>query len=201
MNAMPRLSALAAATALWFFAGCSSPSGRVMSDTEDDLVGDRRAGAATYDRLIEGAVNKLLDRFTGGLTRSSTAKVAFGGVDNKSAEELGEWRDQITQIIDTKVNKFVGFETVSMRYVEAALRETNLRIDDLFIPKNRRAFLAVLERNDNPAQALLFATLTRGTTQSGDLTQANYLLTMEMVDSEGGNNIKETQELRKEYSR
>ena len=47
--------------ALLVLAACASgPRGRVMSDSDQDYVGNRAAGAETFDRLIEGVVQKTL---------------------------------------------------------------------------------------------------------------------------------------------
>ena len=39
---------------------CAMPAGRIMKTTEPDSVGSRAAGAAAFDQLLSGAVNKLL---------------------------------------------------------------------------------------------------------------------------------------------
>jgi len=175
-----------------------------MSEEEDDLVGDKRAGAATYDRLMKQSVEKMLGWYVDEVLRGSIStnpkmKVAFAGFQNKGAEELGEWRDDLTIKINTMISESNAFTSISPRYVAEALRATNLSVDNLFLPPKRREFLAALERSDNPAQALVFATLTRGTTGQDNLAQANYRLTLEMVDSETGVSKSFDAVVRKEY--
>jgi hypothetical protein len=182
--------------------GCSSsPEGRIMDEGEDDIVGNRTAGAATYDRLIEGAVTKLLNRQSASTKGLSQVRVAFMGLENKSIEDLGDFHTQIYQLIDTTVNTAQRYRTISNRFVSAALRETRLRVDQLFLPKHRRAFVKTLEADGNPVEFLLFATITSGTTSASSAKQRNYMLTLELVDVETGYNDKESQRIRKEYSK
>ena len=74
----------------------------------------------------------------------------------KTDRELGATRDDMVQVIETKINHFPGYKTVSSFYVGKALTETRLVAEDLFLKTKRDQFLAVLAREDNPAGALLF---------------------------------------------
>ena len=175
-----------------------------MDDGEDDLVDRYSAGIATFDRLIEGAVGEMLDWYTAEVLEGAvpTGKmVAFAGVENKTAEPLSEMREAVAQKISTSIKQFNGFDVISERYITAGLRETGLTTESLFIPANRRKFLEVLERGDNPANALVFATLTRATSRSGGDSQARYTLTLEMVDSETGASRSFDKDVNKAYSR
>lgn len=190
---LPALAMLAVA--------CAGHRGRIMSDDEAEIVGARRAGAATFDRLIEGAVEKLFQRHKEEFGATKTIAVAFVGVINKSDQELGPARDDMTQLIETKINHFPGYKTVSGYFVEAALRETRLTAESLYLPRNRAQFLAVLETNKNPAEALLYAVVTNVRTEADEVTQVNYTLTLELVDTATGQNFKETTRVRKTYTR
>ncbi|MBK8979690.1 MAG: hypothetical protein IPM29_27640 [Planctomycetes bacterium] len=187
------------------FAACAGPQARIMDDNEDDLVGGDRAGSATYDRLVKGAVQELLEKYTDQVLAGSQPgglNVAFAGIENATREELGEWRDELNEIIDTSINDFRGFSTVSQRYVRAALNETGLTTEDLFIPAKRREFFRVLEiQAGNPVKAIVWARLTGGSQQQGQTRQQRYRLTLDMVDSETGKNLKADAEVRKEYNR
>ncbi len=181
--------------------GCRTPEGRIMGDEEEGYVGNRAAGSSTYDRLIEGAVAKILDRTAAAHAGTGDLRVAFLGVENKSREALGDFHDQIYQFIDTSINTSERFRTISSRFVEAALRETRIKSDQLFIPQHRRAFAQTLEASGHPVEALLFATLTSGTTRGEGVRQVDYALTMELVDIQTGDNQKESVRLRKAYTR
>ena len=122
-------------------------------------------------------------------------------VINKTDRELGPARDDMVQLIETKINHFPGYKTVSGYFVEAALRETRLTADNLFLPKYRAKFLSVLETSKNPAEALLFAVVTNVRTEGHEVTQVNYTLTLELVDVVTGANFKETSRVRKAYTR
>ena len=189
-----------AGVALVALAACSNPRGRLMSDSDQDLVGERAAGAAAYDRLISDSVGKMLSDFNAARTAERPFKVVCLAVENRSAEELGDWQEQLYSLITTSVSTADRFDLVSRRFVEAALRETRLRPSDLFIPSKRRQFIAVLEAQGEPVDAIVFPNLTSGTTEGeGKVRQRNYLLELEMVDVTNGSQRSYTARLRKEY--
>ena len=67
------------------------------------------------------------------------------------------------------------------------------------LPKKRREFAKVLERKTSPVQYLLYGRLTRGGTQGADRRQANYLLTLELINIETGESNTVGTEVRKEF--
>ncbi len=179
----------------------SNPSARIMADDEEDIVGTKRAGAPTYDRLIEGVVGKLLRNHSTQNSGSPKLLVASLPIENSSGEELGDWSEQLYELIDTSINTSSRYRNVSIRFVNAALREGRLRPDQLYLPTYRRQFLKILEAKGMPVECLLYSKLTTGTTEANDLKQRNYMLTLELVDLKTGWNEKESERLRKEYSK
>ncbi|MBN1420351.1 MAG: penicillin-binding protein activator LpoB [Planctomycetes bacterium] len=179
--------------------GCRQPQGRLMGENEDDLVGARQAGAAAFNRLIEEATTKLLNRQSASKSGFAKNRIAFVALENKSIEELGDFKEQIYQVIDTVIETSDRYEPISVRYIEAGLKETALRPDQLFIPRNMRAFAGVLETQGQPVDYLLYATLTSGTTSGVEVRQRDYLLTMELVHIATGKYDKESARVRKEY--
>ncbi|MCA9134088.1 MAG: penicillin-binding protein activator LpoB, partial [Planctomycetales bacterium] len=77
--------------------------------------------------------------------------------------------------------------------------ETRLRPDSLLVPSNMQLFTAVLQRNGQPVDYLLYATLTSGTTERNSSSQRDYLLTLEMIDTRSGAYTKEQAMIRKGY--
>lgn len=127
------------------------------------------------------------------------ARVCFIGIENKSAEELVDFKDQLYERIDSQINESGSFRSISRRMIDAALIETRLRPDSLFMPANRAAFAAALGRQGSPVDYLLYATITTGTTDRNKSTQRDYLLTLEMVNLRTGDYIKESSKIRKGY--
>lgn len=177
----------------------------VLSDNQKDLVGSHSAGAETYNHLIDESVAKLLARHeigalpTSGENAASNPAICFVGVENKSAEELGDWKDLIYQQIDQHISASQHFRLISPRYVNAALRESRLRPDALFLPQNMRTFAAQMETQGQPFDYLLYATLNSGTTNKNASYQRDYILTLEMVEIQSGSYDKESATLRKGY--
>lgn len=180
--------------------------GHIVKPHQEDMVGSHAAGSEVYKPLVDEAVARLLatceplpsspneyDALPGG------CKICFVGIENKSSEELGDFKDQLYEMIDTQINRSGQFDAVSRRMVEAALIETRMRPDSLMVPSNMQLFTTVLQRNGQPVDYLMFAKLTSGTTQRNSSTQRDYLLTLEVVDTRTGAYRKEQAEIRKGY--
>lgn len=191
-------------------AGCRGYQyGHLVGGDKPDMVGSHSAGGEVYKPLVEEAVARLLG--TCAVTPAAaefgpdglpfSRRVCFVGVENKSSEELGDFKDQIYQLIDTQINRSQAFEAISRRLVDAALLETRLRPDSLLIPDNMQLFTSVLQRDGQPVDYLLYATLTSGTTERNSSSQRDYLLTLEIVDTRTGHYTKEQAELSKGYHR
>ncbi len=196
------LAGFAASTLL----GCRGQQvGEVMKDNKKDLVGNTAAGAETYKPLIDEALGKLLARQGTGLQPVSAPvpapkRICFVGLENKSSEEIGDFKEQIIETIDTRISTSQTFSQVSRKFTEAGLREARLRPDELFLPAKQRQFLAVMESQGAPFDYLLFATVTSGTTRSAsDNTQKDYMLTLELVNIQTGTPDKESASIRKGY--
>ncbi len=165
---------------------CGNPNDRLRPDRE------------TFRALIDTAVGDLLQRRSAQRTGSDRLRIAFLGVENKSMEELVDWRDTVRQQIDTAVNKSGRYRNISDRFVAAALREDGLRADELFVPEKRRMFLKTLEANGSPVEFLLHASLNSGTSGQGRSAQRDYVLTLELVDIETGEAEKVNATVRKD---
>ena len=206
--------------------GCASHQyGHILASNDQDLVGSHAAGAATWNPLVDQSVAKLLGRCPpaiqpvgfegqdptlaatiqngtiGSALATGPATVCFVGIENKSAEELADFKDQLYERIDAQLNTAETFRGVSRRMVDAALVETRLRPESLFLPQNRAVFSAALGRQGSPVDYLLFATITSGTTDRNKTSQRDYLLTLDMVNLHTGESIKESAEIRKGYNK
>lgn len=192
-----------------FYSGCRGHQyGHVLKDDQADMVGSHAAGAETFTPLVDEAVAKLLSRQETAFHQVSQNElpaplapkaICFLGVENKSAEELHDFKDQLYERIDSQILASQQFRAISRRYVEAALRETRLRPDSLVIPENMRTFSAVLEQQGQPFEYFLYATLTSGTTPNNASYQRDYLLTLELTNLQTGEYDKESAVVRKGY--
>ena len=184
----------------------------VLTHEDPDMVGSHTGGAETWQPLIGDSMARLLGRHAteivpvsaGGppapITSGYRRRICFIGVENRSIEEIGDFKEQIYEHIDTILAQSRVYAPVSRRFVDAALHETRLRPDELFLPKHRRTFATVIEEHDAPFDYLLFAKLTSGTTHSNEEDyQRDYTLTLEMVDVRTGIRDKESTTLRKGY--
>jgi hypothetical protein len=182
---------------------------RVVKPGEREMVGSHKAGSETFRPLVEESVAKLLARhadpaaqlasFPGATPTPGPKRICFVGVENKSAEEIGDFKDQLYECIDTKIVESGTFQAVNRRYVDAGLQSTRLRPDQLFVPANMRMFVAYLEQQGQPFDFLVYATLTSGTTRENKDYQRDYLLTLEMIDVRTGQYDKQSAEISKGY--
>ena len=187
--------------------GCrGKQTAHVLNETDNDMVGSHTAGAETWEPLIQSSVGQLLGRQMRNVKTVShdgqpiRKRICFVGLENKSAEEIGDFGEQIYEKIDTCINESEIFEVINRRFVEAGLRQCRLRPDDLFVPNSQRAFTASMEKLEQPFDYLLFAKITSGTTRSNQKDyQRDYLLTLELVNMQSGHADKESAELRKGY--
>lgn len=170
------------------------------------MVGSHNAGAETYKPLIEEAVGKLLGRHQHGIqpvgltnTAPQPLRICFIGVENRSAEEIGDFKEQIYQQVDSMLLQSTVYQPISKRFVDVALQETRLRPDQLMLPEPRRQFAEVLEQQGQPFDFLLYAVITSGTTRNNGDYQRDYVLTLEMVNVHTGDYDKESASLSKGY--
>jgi hypothetical protein len=194
--------------------GCRTTQfARVIQPGEDTMIGSHQAGQETFCPLVNEAVSKLLARHadpgvqTVALQTAAGAEVlpapgkriCFVGVENKSAEDIGDFKEQISEIVDQRILASQVFQTLNRRYVDAGLRDARLRPDQLMVPEQMRAFADRMEHQGQPIDYLLYATITSGTTQANRDYQRDYLLTLELVDVRTGAYDKQSAELSKGY--
>jgi hypothetical protein len=204
--ASPLLSSTLVLVVLAIQPGCRSHQyAHVLKDNQQDMVGSHEAGAETFNSLVDESVSKLLTRQAppGAVEELSgeplSKRICFVGVENYSSEDIGDFKDQLFEQIDSSVASSGQFQTISTRYVESGLRQLRLVPNDLMTPQNLRSFSTVMEQNGQPFDYLLFAKLTSGTTESNKSYQRDYLLTLELVDLNTGRSDKESAKVRKGY--
>jgi hypothetical protein len=195
---------LATVLAASLAAGCQGPSARVKSGDEGTVVDVRRGGTETYEQLIHDGVTELLDTVKAQLVNSSTKPlIAFVGVENRSSEELGEFRASMNNEIETAIMNHGIFVMISRRAVDAAKRGSNVRdAADLTTAGPREAFMAVLNKDGHPPQYLLFGEVSTMTSSGNKASERTYELTLQLMDSSNG--VIQAQKLvkvRKEYTK
>ena len=89
------------------------------------MVDSHAAGAETFKPLVEESTSKLLARHCSqtipvGTLPPPAMKICFVGVENRSAEEIGDFKDQIYQTIDMKILDSHVFQTRGTIFVPDA---------------------------------------------------------------------------------
>lgn len=189
----------------WTALGCRGYQyGHLVKPGSKDLVGSHEAGSEVFHPLVDESVAKLLTRQQeqchigpDGIAQKKT--ICFVCVENKMSEDIGDFKDQLYEQIDSKILDSDVFRPISRRMVDAALHETRLRPDSLMVPDNMQLFTSVLQRQGAPIDYLLYAKLTSGTTQRNTSKQRDYLLTLELTNVHTGEYSKESAEISKGY--
>jgi hypothetical protein len=211
MNATRYLCAwlLVAIGLISLMAGCrSQQTAQIVKPGEKQMVGSHEAGGETFVPLVDTAVGNLLSRHSQGVQPQGFAenappaklRICFVGLENKSSEEIGDFKDQIYQLIDSRLLNSQVYQSVSQRYVQAGLTQCRLRPEELMIPSNMQMFTQALEQQGQPFDYMLYATITSGTTHDNKDYQRNYLLTLEMLNVHNGQYDKESAQLEKKYN-
>lgn len=194
------ISAIALSAILTVTFGCKSQTGTVLRPGSKELVGSHKAGQEVFKPLVEDAVGRLLSADQERGTAPDPKKICFVGVENFSAEEMADYKEQLYEMIDTAISASGKYVSISRRFVEPAIRAERFRMDDLFIPENQRKLQAALEKDGQPFEYLLFAKLTSGTTVDNKDSQRDYRLTLELINLNDGSSIKEGCDLSKAYN-
>ncbi|MDR1493526.1 MAG: penicillin-binding protein activator LpoB [Planctomycetaceae bacterium] len=190
------------------FCGCNTPKGRIMNAKESDKVGSHKAGSEVFRPIVCETTQKLLGKaYSQPVAFQENDKfpqrrVCFVSLENKTNEELGDFKEQLFEIIDTQISESDAFTTISPRAIEGAMRTAGFRAEQLFLPENMAAFSTAMQKEGEPFEYMLFAKLTSGTTTDARNSQKDYMLTLEMVNVHSPEDrIKESAMIRKEYNR
>ncbi len=195
------IATVVTAVALAFVWGCG-PQGRIKGEDEGSLVGARSAGAGTYNDLVSQSVEKLMARLSAPSAAEGKKLVCFVDIENRSAEELAENREALYEQIDTIIVESGTYASISRRYVEAALRKTGLRSEEIFLADGRSKFMSVLGESGLTPDYLLWGKITTLSTSGSTVREREYLLTMELVNAKTGlTEAKTTSKVRKEYKK
>ncbi|MBQ9454699.1 MAG: penicillin-binding protein activator LpoB [Thermoguttaceae bacterium] len=190
------------AAVLAMIPACKTQTGTLLRPGAKQLSGSHKAGQEVYKPLVEESVGRLLaaDAQNPG-SGPFPKKICFVGVENFTAEELADYKEQLYEMIDVAISSSGQYTSISRRYVEPALRAERFRMDDLFIPENQRKLQAALEKDGQPFEYLLFAKLTSGTTTDNRDSQRDYRLSLELININDGSSVKEGCDLSKAYNR
>lgn len=187
---------------------------RIKSGFEKDRVGSHQAGAEVFKPVVDNVVAQMIARVESesmdppmfeqvngsNMFQMPVRRITFISIENKSAEELGDYKDHIKELIGQKIGESPAFEMVSDKAVSAALRQTGLRPEDLFLPNHLNHFRNEMGNQGN-FDYMLFAKLTTGTTIDNRDMQRDYMLTLNLVDVNTYREIKVSEPISKEYLR
>lgn len=194
--------------------GCRShQKARVKGLNEEDRVGSHKAGAEVFNPVVASVVAKMIARVEAEcydpqvfaqmqgddfMPQMPKKRITFISIENRSAEELGDFKDHIKEVIIQKIGESPAFEIVSDKAVSAALRQTGLKPEDLFVQTHLKHFrnqLGALGEFDY----LLYAKLTSGTTQDNKDMQRDYLLTLTLHNVIDFSEMSVSEPISKEY--
>lgn len=188
------------------FAGCVSQKGKLLDEKDAMRTGSHQAGSEVFDPATEQAVGGLIakaeDSIFGNAMGADKRRICFIGVENAGAEDMGDLKQDLNEMIRSKIAMSPRFETIDSRTVAAGLRETGMRSDDLLLPNNRAKFTNALGGMGSSFDYILFAKVTTATTKANKDSQVKYTLTLDLVDVQSGAAAaRESVALRKNYNK
>lgn len=201
------VSASCLIVAFVFFCGCAMQKGKLLKDDDPMRTGSHKAGSEVFDPAADSAVSGLLAKAEGimqehGPVGQGKIRLCFIGVENAGAEEMGDLKQDLDEMIRTKITQSPRFETIDSRTIAAALRKTGLRSDDLLLPESRGQFVNALGGLGSSFDYILFAKVTTATTRANKDAQVKYALTLDLVDVNSGSPaVRESVALRKNYNK
>jgi len=170
--------------------GLSSCGGtRIMDPSEGNVVGKSAMGVEGYERLIEEAMTKLLDRVR--IRQGANAKkvMAYMGILNES-NEPSRGVDTVMAAankIQTMLNASGEFEMMPQLVIQAARQEAGItRANRLLLAKPRKQFMDVLGREGRSPDYFFYATINSATTEASSGRQKNYYLNFQIIDARRG---------------
>ena len=192
------LALVAALSASWLV---SCESGRILQEDEEGIVGSRRAGITTYDRLVRDATSNLLAKQSARETTEGKWTVVFLGLENASTEELRDFQAALYDNIEAVIHGEGTYTLVDRSFVEVAMREVGARNQDqLFLKRYKQAFLAELAEGGILPDYFLRARTTSKTSKAGSTRDRTYQLTLKLINASSGETVAvEQATLRKRY--
>ena len=181
-------------------AGCVD-SARIRTDDEAGIIDQKRGGIAVYDNIVRGALEKLLKQHHDKIMDDETGKflVAFVGIDNKGAEELGDHEEAIYDSIEEVLVNAKYYDVVSKRFIDVARRASGIRgPEDIFLAEPQQRFLSVLKQDGlSPSYFIWGKMTTQTSTHKGMVSKKKdrrYRFSMEMVDTSTGQVVSKVSE-------
>lgn len=172
--------------------GCFVDTARIKAGDEPTLVDQKRGGTAIYDELVVPVMEKIVEQAQrDAIDKGGKFVVAFIGIENKGAEELGDHEEAIYDWIEEVLVEAGAYEILSMRYIKSAMREAGIRRpDDLFTAGAQDRFNDVLKRQGKIADYFLWGKMTTQTSRHKGLIskskERRYRFSMEMIDAHAG---------------
>lgn len=135
--------------------------------------------------------------------------VAFVGLVSSGREELREEREWINDTYEEQINNAGPYRAINKMFIDRARKEAGLqRPDDMFIPKYRDKYVAVLEGFGQVPDYIIIGSLTEQRRNVGDtgvfgrdVSEVKYRFTTNMIDVRTGYSFQEYGEKTKEYKK
>lgn len=143
-------------------------------------------GIMALNTVVADSTTQLLED----IRAEDTATVlwlAYAGVDNMSASDLGAAKEDTEQVVTEILVNSKEFRMISERQVDAARRAAGIsRVDDLTLREPRAKFLGVLTEQGRVPDYLMFGNFTSVDEDLKGGRLRRYRLTLQMLDSASG---------------
>ena len=90
-----------------------------------------------------------------GALAAAEDRVCFVGVENKTAEEIGDFKEQIYESIDQRLSECGTCSSDQSSLCRGGAAQLRLRPDQLFVPDNLHMFAGLMAQQGQPFDYLL----------------------------------------------
>ncbi len=145
-----------------------------------------RPGIDELNSLVADSTQQLLQDIR---EENAAADIwlAYAGVDNMSAADLGSAKADTDQVVTEILVNSKEFRMISERQVQAARRAAGIaRVEELTLQAPRDKFLAQLTEQGRVPEYLMFGNFTSVDADREDGRERRYRLTLQMMDSKTG---------------
>lgn len=173
--------------------------GHILYPGANERAGNQASDKNAVSPGVNTAIHKLLSVAQAnevgqvqGQQIPAQANICFVGIENRSNKAPALFKKQLQEKIDNMINGHSLFQSIKRNYVDANLRLTRLTPNDLSDPGNVGIYASAMEQNGQSVQYLLYGELKDATVQDSNHPQADYLLSLNLVEVASGQEVKET---------
>jgi hypothetical protein len=140
-----------------------------------------RTESSAKPKSIQEAVSAIL---LNAKSDSVPYKLAAVGILSEGKAEVGDFKEEIFEQVEAEARTFAHFQLISRRVADAAMADSRLKLQDLFVAENTKSLFQVMTKFGQSMDFLLLLRLEEVDVSRGE-AEGNFRLTLRLVDQTG----------------